>query len=105
GERGDGMVDDAQLGGSARGRKGLALPGLKVRGPEYMRIIYGAACPERLDALKERNLGRKRGLAMREHKLGLESLARHARKEPLWRVHEPVFALLALETEPVDPRL
>ena len=104
-EGGEGMVVKPLLGARARGRKSLALPGLKVRGPEYLRIIYGADYPERLDVLKERNLGRKRGLAMREHKLGLESLARHARKEPLWRVHEPVFALLALETEPVDPRL
>ncbi len=42
---------------------------------------------------------------MREHKLGLTALARLTAGEPLWRVHEPVFALLALETEPVDPRL
>lgn len=102
---GEGMVVKPLLGARARGRKGLAQPGLKVRGPEYLRIIYGADYPERLEVLKDRNLGRKAGLAMREHKLGLEALARHARKEPLWRVHEPVFALLALETEPVDPRL
>jgi protein phosphatase len=25
--------------------------------------------------------------------------------EPLWRVHECVFAVLACESEPVDPRL
>ena len=102
---GEGMVVKPLLGARARGRKGLAQPGLKVRGPEYLRIVYGADYPERLEVLKDRNLGRKTGLAMREHKLGLEALARHARKEPLWRVHEPVFALLALETEPVDPRL
>ena len=34
-----------------------------------------------------------------------EALERAARGEPLWRVHECVFAVLALESEPVDPRL
>ncbi|MEV2274290.1 polynucleotide kinase-phosphatase [Nocardiopsis sp. NPDC049922] len=105
---GEGMVVKPVLGARARARKGLAQPGLKVRGPDYLRIIYGPDYtePERLRALKERrSLGRKTGLAMREHKLGLEALARHARGEPLWRVHEAVFAVLALESEPVDPRL
>ncbi|MFD3684439.1 polynucleotide kinase-phosphatase [Nocardiopsis sp. NPDC058631] len=104
---GEGMVVKPVLGARATGRKGLVQPGLKVRGPEYLRIVYGAdyTDPERLAVLKERNLGRKSSLAMREHKLGLEALARHARREPLWRVHEPVFAILALESEPVDPRL
>jgi polynucleotide kinase-phosphatase len=104
---GEGIVVKPVLGARAMGRKGLAQPGLKVRGPEYLRIIYGADYtePDRLAVLKDRSLGRKTGLAMREHKLGLEALARHARREPLWRVHEPVFAVLALESEPVDPRL
>jgi hypothetical protein len=30
---------------------------------------------------------------------------RFIRKEPLRRVHECVFGVLAMETEPVDPRL
>ncbi|MFE9246567.1 polynucleotide kinase-phosphatase [Nocardiopsis sp. NPDC006938] len=104
---GEGMVVKPLLGARARGRKGLAQPGLKVRGPEYLRIVYGAdyTDPERIAVLKDRKLGRKNGLAMREHKLGLEALTRQAAGEPLWRVHEPVFAVLALETEPVDPRL
>ncbi|WP_116246052.1 polynucleotide kinase-phosphatase [Nocardiopsis sp. FIRDI 009] len=105
---GEGMVVKPLLGAGARARKGLAQPGLKVRGPDYLRIIYGPDYtePERLAVLRERrSLGRKTGLAMREHKLGLEALARHARGEPLWRVHEAVFAVLALESEPVDPRL
>ncbi|MBE2999185.1 polynucleotide kinase-phosphatase [Nocardiopsis sp. HNM0947] len=105
---GEGAVVKPVVGARARGRKGLTQPGLKVRGPEYLRIIYGAdyTDPERLAVLKERrNPGRKNGMAMREHKLGLEALARHARGEPLWRVHQPVFATLALESEPVDPRL
>lgn len=67
-------------------------------GPDYPR-------PEYLAKLRKRGLGRKSGLALREHKLGLEALARHARGEPAWRVHEPVFAMVALESEPVDPRL
>jgi hypothetical protein len=84
---------------------GRVQPGVKVRGREYLRIIYGPDYTESLDALRGRFLGRKRSLALREHALGLESLARLAGGEPLWRVHEAVFAVLALESEPVDPRL
>ncbi|MBB5787117.1 polynucleotide kinase-phosphatase [Jiangella mangrovi] len=90
-----------------RGRRGLVQPGLKVRGREYLRIIYGPdyTLPVNLERLKDRGLGHKRSLALREYALGLEALERLARSEPLWRVHEPVFAVLALESEPVDPRL
>ena len=87
------------------GRRGLVQPGLKVRGREYLRIIYGPEYTQHLDRLKVRQLGRKRGLALREYALGLESLDRLVAGDPLWRVHEPVFAVLALESEPVDPRL
>jgi protein phosphatase len=103
---GEGMVvkPHANL---ARPRKGLAQPGVKVRGREYLRIIYGPDYtePTNLERLRQRNLGHKRSMALREYALGLESLARAARHEPLWRVHEPVFAVLAMESEPVDPRL
>ena len=90
-----------------KARKGVVQPGLKVRGREYLRIIYGPdyTRPENLERLRDRNLGRKRGLAQREYALGLEALDRAALGEPLWRVHECVFAVLALESEPVDPRL
>ncbi len=90
-----------------RGRKGLAQPGLKVRGPEYLRIIYGPDYtePDNMSRLRQRHLGHKRSLALREYALGLEALDRVARGEPLWRIHECVFAVLALESEPVDPRL
>ncbi|WP_066939337.1 polynucleotide kinase-phosphatase [Microtetraspora fusca] len=84
---------------------GRVQPGLKVRGREYLRIIYGPDYTESLDVLRRRFLGRKRSLALREHALGMEALTRLAEGEPLWRVHEPVFAVLALESEPVDPRL
>lgn len=82
-------------------------PGLKVRGQEYLRIIYGPDYTEteNLVRLRERNLGRKRSLALREYALGLESIDRLVAGEPLWRVHEAVFGVLALESEPVDPRL
>jgi polynucleotide kinase-phosphatase len=80
-------------------------PGIKVRGREYLRIIYGPDYTESLDVLRHRFLGRKRSLALREHALGLEALSRLAGGEPLWRIHEAVFAVLALESEPVDPRL
>lgn len=105
---GEGTVVKPVVGARARGRKGLTQPGLKVRGPEYLRLVYGPdyTDPDHLEILKKRrNPGRKNSMAMREHKLGLEALARHARGEPLWRVHQPVFATLALESEPVDPRL
>jgi protein phosphatase len=90
-----------------RGRRGIVQPGLKVRGREYLRLVYGPdyTAPANLARLRERNLGRKRGLALREYALGLEGLERLARGEPMWRVHECVFAVLALESEPVDPRL
>ncbi len=86
---------------------GLVQPGLKVRGREYLRIIYGPdySEPANLARLRQRAVGHKRSLALREYALGLEALDRVARGEPLWRVHECVFAVLALESEPVDPRL
>jgi protein phosphatase len=91
----------------ARGRKGLVQPAVKCRGPEYLRIIYGPEydAPEHLARLRSRGLGRKRSLAMREFLLGQEALKRFIAREPLRRVHEAVFAVLALESEPVDPRL
>ncbi|RNL73138.1 polynucleotide kinase-phosphatase [Streptomyces sp. I6] len=89
----------------AEGR--LVQPGVKVRGREYLRIIYGPEYtrPDNLTRLRDRFLGHKRSLALREYALGLEALDRLAGGEPLWRVHETVFAVLALESEPVDPRL
>ena len=103
---GEGMVvkPEANL---VRGRRGVVQPGLKVRGREYLRIIYGPDYtePANLQRLRDRRLGHKRSLASREYALGLEALDRAARGEPLWRVHECVFGVLALESEPVDPRL
>jgi protein phosphatase len=103
---GEGMVVKP-ADGLVRGQKGIAQPGLKVRGREYLRIIYGPDYTERanLDRLRVRSVGRKRSLALREYSLGTEALDRVARGEPLWRVHECVFGVLALESEPVDPRL
>jgi protein phosphatase len=91
----------------ARGRKGLVQPGIKCRGREYLRIIYGPeyADPGQIDRLRSRSLGRKRSLAIREFGLGVEALERFVRREPLYRVHECVFGVLAMESEPVDPRL
>jgi protein phosphatase len=103
---GEGMVVKP-LANLVRGVKGWTQPGIKVRGREYLRIIYGPDYtePANLERLRQRGLGHKRSLAAREYALGIESLERAARGEPLWRVHEPVFAVLALESEPVDPRL
>jgi len=91
----------------ARGRKGIVQPAVKCRGREYLRIIYGPEydIPTNLERLRKRGLGRKRSLALHEFALGIEGLERFARSEPLRRVHECSFGVLALESEPVDPRL
>jgi protein phosphatase len=91
----------------ARDRKGLLQPAIKCRGREYLRIIYGPEYdrPENLVRLRERGLSTKRGLALREFALGLESLQRFLDRKPLRAVHECVFGVLALESDPVDPRL
>jgi protein phosphatase len=82
-------------------------PAVKCRGQEYLRIIYGAeyTIPEHLDRLRQRGLSGKRSLALREFALGIESLDRFVAHEPLRRVHECTFGVLALESEPIDPRL
>ncbi len=89
------------------GKKGLVQPAVKCRGREYLRIIYGPeyTLDEHLERLRARGLGPKRSLALREFALGLEALHRFVEKDPLYRVHECVFGVLALESEPVDPRL
>jgi protein phosphatase len=91
----------------ATGSRGLLQPAIKCRGREYLRIIYGPeyTLPEHLTRLRERGLSAKRSLALREFALGIEALERFVQKEPLRRVHECVFGVLALESEPVDPRL
>lgn len=106
GRGGEGMVVKP-LNFVCRGSRGLAQPAVKCRGPEYLRIIYGPdyTAEENLGRLRERGLGRKRSLALGEFALGVEGLERFARREPLRRVHECVFGVLALESEPVDPRL
>lgn len=103
---GEGMVVKP-LANLVRTERGLAQPGIKVRGREYLRIIYGPdyTDEDQLGRLRERSLGHKRSLALREYALGLEALQRVVDREPLWRVHEAVFAVLAMESEPVDPRL
>ncbi|MET3805744.1 protein phosphatase [Nakamurella sp. UYEF19] len=103
---GEGMVVKPLANLTRLGRN-LAQPGIKVRGREYLRIIYGPDYTEseNLARLRERGIGHKRSMALREYALGLESLDRVAVGEPLWRVHEAVFAVLALESEPIDPRL
>ena len=91
----------------AHAAKGIVQPAVKCRGREYLRIIYGPeyTLPANLDRLRARGLGLKRSLAIREFALGIEALERFVRHEPLHRVHECTFAVLALESEPVDPRL
>lgn len=91
----------------AKGSRGLIQPAIKCRGREYLRIIYGPEYTQNnnLERLRKRGLRNKRSLALREFALGVEALERFVRREPLRRVHECVFSVLALESEPVDPRL
>jgi protein phosphatase len=91
----------------AEGRRGITQPAIKCRGAEYLRIIYGPEylLLENLERLRSRNVGAKRSLASREFALGIEALERFVRKEPLRLTHECVFGVLALESEPIDPRL
>ena len=91
-----------------RGADGMLLqPALKCRGREYLRIIYGPDYdePKNLERLRRRGLSAKRSLASREFCLGVEALMRFVGMQPLRWVHECVFGVLALESEPVDPRL
>lgn len=89
------------------GKKGILQPAVKCRGAEYLRIIYGPEydSAENIERLKKRSIHRKQSLAIREFALGIEALERFVNKDPLRKVHESVFAVLALESEEVDPRL
>ena len=89
----------------AYGKKGLLQPALKVRGREYLRIIYGPDYTDHLDSLRQRAMSRKRSLALREFALGVEALEGFASGAPLYQTHRCVFGVLALESSPVDPRL
>jgi len=103
---GEGMVVKP-LDFVARGKKGILQPAMKCRGTEYLRIIYGPdyTMPEHLERLRDRGVGAKRALALREFALGVDGLQRFVAGEPLRRVHECAFGVLALESEPIDPRL
>ena len=106
GNGGEGMVVKPETYTARQGGR-LLQPAVKCRGREYLRIIYGAEylTPDHLARLKVRSLGRKRSLALKEFSLGIESLNRFVKGQPLYRVHECAFGVLALESEPVDPRL
>jgi protein phosphatase len=104
GQGGEGMVVKP-LEFMVRGQRGLVQPAVKCRGREYLRIIYGPEYTTHLDELRRRGVNAKRSLALREFVLGIEALERFVRRDPLRRVHECVFGVLALESEPIDPRL
>ncbi len=78
-----------------------------MRGRDYLRIIYGPEydLPNNLTRLRQRGLGNKRANALREFALGHEALTRFVARALLRKTHECVFAVLALESEPIDPRL
>ncbi len=90
-----------------RGKRGYVQPAVKCRGREHLRIIYGPDYtePANLERLRKRSLTGKRMLALREFALGMEALERFVARQPLWRVLQAVFAVLAHVREPVDPRL
>ena len=106
GNGGEGMVVKP-MAFIATGKRGLLQPAMKCRGIEYLRIIYGPeyTLPENIERLRNRGLSTKRSLALREFALGVEGLRRFVERDPLYKVHECAFAVLALESEPVDPRL
>lgn len=106
GKGGEGMVVKP-LAFVVRSEKGLVQPAVKIRGREYLRIIYGPEYTREvhLSRLKKRGLSHKRSMALREFALGAEALERFVRQQPLRMVHQCVFGVLALESEPVDPRL
>lgn len=85
----------------------LLQPAIKVRGRKYLHIIYGIdyLLPENLSRLKKRNPGKKQRNALKEFSLGVEGVNRFVKRESLERVHECVLGILALEAEPIDPRL
>ncbi|MCY4664828.1 MAG: hypothetical protein OXC00_09190, partial [Acidimicrobiaceae bacterium] len=68
---------------------GFVQPGVKCRGREYLRIIYGPEYlePTNLSQLRQRSIGRKSSLARREFALGIEALDRFVANEHLARVH------------------
>jgi protein phosphatase len=101
------MSMKCSAGFSHQSDRGLAQPALKCRGREYLRISYG---PEYMDEqnlvrLQNHGLGWKRSLALSEFDLGVEALERFVRREPLRKVHQCVFGVVALECGPVDPLL
>jgi hypothetical protein len=102
---GEGMVLKPLGGLAVTSRGRLVQPGVKCRGREYLRIIYGPDYLGQLDDLRRRSVGRKRALASQEHQLGLSALDRLAESAALWRIHQLVLAILAAESQPVDPRL
>lgn len=91
----------------ARHKGKLLQPAIKVRGRKYLHIIYGIDYlqPENLARLKQRNAGKKQRNALKEFSLGLEAVNRFVRRESLERYHECVLGVLALESDPIDPRL
>ncbi|MCM3388149.1 polynucleotide kinase-phosphatase [Ureibacillus chungkukjangi] len=91
----------------AKSKERLIQPAIKVRGRKYLNIIYGMDYlqPDNLARLKQRNVGKKQKLALKEFSLGVEGIQRLVNGESIERIHECVLGTLAMEADPVDPRL
>ena len=103
---GEGMVIKP-LDFTVKRKNNLIQPAVKCRGRNYLRIIYGPeyTTKHHIQTLKKRTLSKKRSMALREFALGIESLERFINKDPLRKIHECVYGIAAMESEPVDPRL
>ncbi len=89
------------------GKREPVTPAIKCRGREYLRIIYGPeyTTARNLARLRKRSVRSKAWRALREFALGIHGLTQFVERRPLRNVHQAALGVLALETEPADPRL
>lgn len=83
------------------------LPMMKVRGKDYLRIIYGINYDDKkyLDKLKNRSVSKKRFLHYKQTALAIESVKLFANGESLEKWHDYVFAGICLGNMVTDHRL
>ena len=83
------------------------LPMMKVRGKDYLRIIYGINYNDKkyLDKLRYRNVSKKRFLHYTEMSLSIESIKLFSNGEPFNKWHDYIFASICLGNMATDHRL